>query len=74
MNAKEKLKTASDQELDNMFCSLMTASASRSNPIWVCDLCPVANMCSEEKSGFIAFLEQNSELNFEKYILGEENG
>ena len=69
MNAREKLKVASEEELENMFCSLMTASASLVDANSVCDICPVANMCSKEKSGFVAFLEQNSELNFERFVV-----
>ena len=70
MSASEIIKTANEQELSNMFCSLMEAVASRKDNTDTCEICPLSAQCRKGDNGFTTWLKDSPELNFNKFIIG----
>ena len=70
MSTLEKIKNASDEQLDNMFCALMEAVASRVNANETCEICPLASKCTKGSAGFVNWLKETKELNFKEFIIG----
>lgn len=66
----DQIRKASDEELSNMFCSLIEAAASRVDVNCVCDICPVADRCGKGAPGFKALLKDSDDMNFDRFIIG----
>ena len=69
MSTIEKIKNANEEQLSDMFCSLIQAAASRVDVNCVCELCPVSEKCGKGSPGFSAWLKDTTEMNFNKYII-----
>lgn len=65
----DKIRSASEDELTTMFCSLVTAAASRVDVNSVCDICPVADKCENGKTRFGVWLKESEDLDFDQFVI-----
>ena len=65
MTNREKLNSMTNEELASFFCDAMEDIADKAD-IDVCDICPVRKLCKKGQTGFLVWLNSDTDINTER--------